>query len=155
MNRFVRFNRRLPMLCFLSVMMFAVTLQPAISEAKKKNTKVREYWIAADEVLWDYAPSFPINRMTDEEFTEDQRVFVEEGIGRTYLESIYREYTPDFAALKPQSDEHLGTLGPIIRAAVVDLIVVHFRNNTQHPATVHPHGVFYSKDSEGAPYAGI
>src|SRR3990172_4921362 len=55
--------------------------------------KVREYWIAADEVLWDYAPSFPINLMTGEEFTADQRVFVEDGIGRIYRKALYRQYT--------------------------------------------------------------
>lgn len=34
-----------------------------------------------------------------------------------------------------------------------DAIIIHFKNNTRFPATVHPHGVFYDKDSEGAPYA--
>jgi len=29
---------------------------------------------------------------------------------------------------------------------------VHFRNNASFPDSVHPHGVFYAKDSEGAPY---
>jgi len=28
-----------------------------------------------------------------------------------------------------------------------------FRNNTSFPASVHPHGVFYEKNAEGAPYA--
>lgn len=46
------------------------------------SAAVREYWIAADEVLWDYAPSFPINPMSGDEFTPEQRVFVEDGIGR-------------------------------------------------------------------------
>lgn len=46
---------------------------------------VREYRIAADEVQWDYAPAFPINPMTGKEFTAEQRVFVEQGIGRRYL----------------------------------------------------------------------
>ena len=45
----------------------------------------REYWIAADEVQWDYAPAFPINPMTGKEFTAEQRVLVEQGIGRRYL----------------------------------------------------------------------
>jgi FtsP/CotA-like multicopper oxidase with cupredoxin domain len=40
----------------------------------------------------------------------------------------------------------------VIRAAVGDQIVVHFRNNTAFPASVHPHGVFYTKANEGAPY---
>jgi FtsP/CotA-like multicopper oxidase with cupredoxin domain len=119
------------------------------------HAAVREYWIAADEVLWDYAPSFPVNLMTGEELTEDQRVFVEDFAGRTYLKALYQEYYPGFAErMSRQSEEqYLGTLGPIIRAEVGDTIVVHFRNNTRFPASVHPHGVFYDKASEGAPYA--
>ncbi len=115
---------------------------------------VREYWLAADEVLWDYAPSFPINLMSGEEFTPEQKVFVEQGVGRHYLKSIYREYTPGFAELKDRGERerHLGILGPIIRAAVGDRIIVHFRNNTRFPASIHPHGVFYTKSDEGTPY---
>ncbi|HWP45523.1 MAG TPA: multicopper oxidase domain-containing protein [Candidatus Limnocylindrales bacterium] len=115
----------------------------------------RHYWIAADEVMWDYAPSFPVNLMTGEEFDQEQRTFVEKGIGRIYLKAVYREYLPGFAALKPRSPEeaHLGILGPIIRAEVGDTVKVHFRNNTRFPLSIHPHGVFYDKNSEGSPYA--
>lgn len=35
-----------------------------------------------------------------------------------------------------------------------DTLRVVFRNNTRFPVTIHPHGVFYAKASEGAPYAG-
>lgn len=116
---------------------------------------VREYWVAADEVIWDYAPSFPINKISGAEFTPDQRVFVEDFIGRKYLKALYREYNPGFSELKPREDseQHLGTLGPILRAEVGDTIVVHFKNNASFPASMHPHGVLYRKDSEGAPYA--
>ncbi len=41
----------------------------------------------------------------------------------------------------------------MFRGAVGDTIVVVFKNATRHPVSVHPHGVFYDKDSEGAPYA--
>ncbi len=34
-----------------------------------------------------------------------------------------------------------------------DTIVVKLRNNVEFPVSLHPHGVFYDKDSEGAPYA--
>jgi len=121
----------------------------------RRGSTQREYWIAADEVMWDYAPPFPINLMSGEEFTDDQKVFVEEGIGRTYLKSVYQEYTPGFGAPKERGEEekaNLGLLGPIIRAEVGDTIVVHFRNNTRFPASIHPHGVFYTKSSEGAIY---
>src|SRR5512145_1084786 len=59
----------------------------------------RHYCIAADEILWDYAPSFPTNLMTGEPFTADQRVFVEGNgdtlIGRIYRKAVYRQYTYD------------------------------------------------------------
>lgn len=40
-----------------------------------------------------------------------------------------------------------------MRAAVGDTIVVHFLNRLPEPVSVHPHGVFYNKSSEGALYA--
>jgi len=115
----------------------------------------REYWIAANEMLWDYAPSYPINKMTGEPFTADQRVFVEDFVGRQYWKALYREYTPGFAQLvqRGPKEEHLGLLGPILRAEVGDEIVIHYRNNASFPTSMHPHGVFYDKSSEGAPYA--
>jgi len=69
--------------------------------------------------------------------------------------ALYREYTDGtFATLNPRPPEweHLGTLGPVVRAEVGDTIIVHFKNSTRFPVSVHPHGVFYEKDSEGAAY---
>ena len=71
-------------------------------------------------------------------------------IGRKAKKALYREYTDDtFSTLKPRPSEweHLGFLGPLVRAEVGDTIRVVFRNNTKFPASVHPHGVFYAKDS--------
>src|SRR5215207_7423425 len=119
--------------------------------------QTRHYYIAADEVAWNYAPS-GINQITGEPFGEDEDVFVARGrdrIGRVYLKALYREYTDAmFTTLKPRPPEweHLGTLVPVIRGEVGDTIVVHFKNNARFPFSVHPHGVFYEKDSEGAPY---
>jgi len=134
-------------ICAVAIILFSLINSIA-------SAATREYWIAADEVTWDYAPSFPENLMSGKEFTDDQKVFVEQGIGRQYLKSLYREYSRGFSKLKVRSprEQHLGILGPIIRAAVGDEIIVHFRNNTRFPASMHPHGVFYSKADEGTPY---
>jgi FtsP/CotA-like multicopper oxidase with cupredoxin domain len=97
--------------------------------------------------------------MTNAPFNAAAKVFIEgngfDRIGRIYRKSVYRKYTPNWVALIPRgaNEKHLGILGPIIRAGVGDTIVVHFKNNTPFPTSVHPHGVFYDKDSEGAPYA--
>lgn len=121
------------------------------------NPQTRTYYIAADEAAWDYAPT-GINQITGEPFTGDALVFVGNGpdrIGRVYKKALYREYTDDtFSTPKtvPSQWQHLGALGPAIRAEVGDTIKVVFKNNAAIPFSVHPHGVFYKKDSEGAPY---
>ena len=119
----------------------------------------RTYFVAADEVEWDYAPSGE-NQISGEPFGEEENVFVQPGpdrIGKVYTKALYREYmNADFNTLKPRpaSQRYLGTLGPVLRGAVGDTIKVVFKNNTTSdiPFTMHPHGVFYDKDSEGAPY---
>jgi FtsP/CotA-like multicopper oxidase with cupredoxin domain len=117
----------------------------------------RTYYIAADEVDWDYAPN-GTNLIDGRPFNDEEKKFMEPGptvIGRRVKKALYRDYTDDrFTALKPRSPEweHLGFLGPLIRAQVGDTIRVVFKNNAKFPATLHPHGVFYKKDSEGAIY---
>ena len=119
--------------------------------------KTRRYFIAADEVSWDYAPS-GINQITGLPFDDRANVFVGSGpdrVGKVYKKSQYREYTDaTFTRLKPRPAkwDHLGLLGPAIEAEVGDTIKVVFKNNTPFPASMHPHGVFYAKSSEGAPY---
>jgi manganese oxidase len=119
--------------------------------------KLHTYYIAADEIEWDYAPG-GLNKMMGMPFEGYPKDFVEQGphrIGKVYRKAIYREYTDGtFTTLKPrpQEWEHAGILGPILRAEVGDTIRVVFKNNATHPASVHAHGVFYNKDSEGASY---
>ncbi len=76
-------------------------------------------------------------------------------IGSVYQKALYREYTDStFTHLKPRPPEwqHLGFVGPILQAEVGDTIRVVFKNNGTHPYSIHPHGVFYEKDSEGSLY---
>ena len=119
--------------------------------------QVRTYFIAADEVEWDYAP-LGFNNITGAPFDDVANVFVQNGpdrIGHKYIKALYREYTTGkFTTLKPRpaSQAHLGMLGPLIRATVGDTIHFVFKNNTTRPLSVHPHGVFYDKSNEGAPY---
>ncbi|HSG82803.1 MAG TPA: multicopper oxidase domain-containing protein, partial [Gemmatimonadota bacterium] len=119
--------------------------------------QVREYFIAADEVVWDYAPS-GMNQITGEAWTPFEASFMVRGrdrIGSAYKKALYREYTDaTFTTLKPRpaDQEYLGFLGPVVRAEVGDTIRITFRNNASFPASLHPHGVFYNKDSEGSPY---
>lgn len=119
--------------------------------------RTRTYYIAADEVEWDYAPG-GINKMMGTKFEGNSKIFTERGphrIGTVYRKALYREYTDTtFTHLKPKAPEwvHTGILGPILRAEVGDTIKIVFKNNATRPYSMHPHGVFYDKDSEGTPY---
>lgn len=130
----------------------AASLPPAASQ---DAPRVRTYYVAADEVLWNYAPSgmdqtrgIPID-------SARPRLRRPGSLGTTFKKAVYREYTDaSFSTLKPRPPEweHLGIMGPLIRGVVGDTIKVVFRNNATKPYSVHPHGVFYNKDSEGTPY---
>jgi manganese oxidase len=118
--------------------------------------RTRTYYIAADPVDWDYAPGG--KNVLGEHFEAAAGTFLNGGddrIGHIDRKSIYREYTDaSFKTLKPRPPEweHLGMLGPPIHAVVGDTVKVVFKNNTPYPASVHVHGLFYDKASEGADY---
>ncbi len=117
----------------------------------------RTYYVAADEVDWEYLPAGK-NVLNDEPApVEVLRVngLEDTVIATVFKKAVYREYTDStFTELAPRPPEwaHLGMLGPVFRGVVDDTIVIVFKNNTSHPVSVHPHGVIYQKDSEGAPY---
>jgi manganese oxidase len=119
--------------------------------------KTRVYYIAADEVEWNYAPSGRDEAM-GMPFDAIALSFTQSGshqIGSVYKKAIYREYTDaTFTTLKPRApeDAYLGLMGPILYAEAGDTIKIVFRNHATHPFGMHPHGVQYEKDSEGADY---
>jgi manganese oxidase len=142
--------------CLLGGLALCVFTLPIYAQDTAAKT-VHTYYVAADEVDWNYTP-LGVDKMMGMEFTGYSKVFTERGphrIGSTYRKALYREYTDEtFTKLKARQSEweHLGMLGPVLRAEVGDTIRVVFKNNATHPFSMHPHGVFYAKDSEGAGY---
>lgn len=130
----------------------------AAGGAAADHGTVRTYYIAADSVMWNYAPDGR-NVITGHPFDTAADVFTQHGpdrIGTSYRKSLYREYTDaTFVHLEPRPAawDHLGFLGPVIHAEVGDRVRIVFRNNLARPASVHMHGLKYDKGSEGAPYA--
>lgn len=136
----------------------AVLAASAAFLRQRSQGHTRVYYVAADTVLWDYAPSGG-NLISGEPWTPPESLLMMPGqwtVGRRMHKAIYREYTDStFTRLKPREAlwEHLGMMGPLLRAVVGDTIRVVFRNNTGLRLSMHPHGVFYEKSSEGAGYA--
>jgi FtsP/CotA-like multicopper oxidase with cupredoxin domain len=140
-------------LCILFLAVFGLAASPPATSGQ-----VRTYYIAADELDWNYFPS-GIDKMMGMPPEGYAKIFTQHGphqIGVVYRKALYREYTDaTFEHLKPrpESERYLGILGPLIHAEVGDTIKIVFRNNGTHPYSMHPHGVLYAKASEGSPYA--
>nr|XP_014987267.1 ceruloplasmin isoform X2 [Macaca mulatta] len=139
-----------------------------VQECNKSSSKgntygkhVRHYYIAAEEIIWNYAPS-GIDIFTKENLTapgSDSAVFFEQGttrIGGSYKKLVYREYTDaSFTNRKERGpeEEHLGILGPVIWAEVGDTIRVTFHNKGAYPLSMEPIGVRFNKNNEGTYYS--
>ncbi|XP_026558869.1 hephaestin isoform X2 [Pseudonaja textilis] len=122
--------------------------------------KLRQYYIAAKEVRWNYGPSGldPSTGKSLHEPNSFSQLFFKQNasqLGGTYWKAKYVEYTDGtFRVEKEQTEEgkHLGILGPVIKAEVGDTIQVTFANKASWPFSIQPHGGFYRKPREGAPY---
>ncbi|RVE63889.1 hypothetical protein OJAV_G00140780 [Oryzias javanicus] len=134
----------------------ALFLGAVLLVAEGRRGVERVYHVGIIEDVWDYAPSRK-NLLTGEPIERDEhaQVFLERGpqrIGSVYKKAMYREYTDaTYTQLAPRPD-WLGFLGPILRAEVDDVIIVHLKNFASRNYSMHPHGVFYEKNSEGALY---
>jgi len=122
----------------------------------------RHYYIAAEDVVWDYAPTGqnlmhchdPAGCPIPDPWTNSH----------TFNKVRYIEYTTAGMTVKKPQPVWLGVLGPIIRAEEGDTAMVHFcnRTTTLDPVSggprmlgMHPHGFRYTKDNEGAHYRGV
>jgi manganese oxidase len=105
----------------------------------------RHYYIAAEEALWDFAP-------TGKDLIHGGDIpFPWQG-NTVWKKTRFVQYTDGtFSAPKAQP-RWLGVLGPMIRAEVGDTVIVHFINRSSRPSGIHPHGLRYTKDNEGAHY---
>src|SRR5271156_1210520 len=154
----LRFSAQTRLLMFF---LMGATTFAAVAHGQNKTTgphgKTRTYYVAADEVNWNYTPAGRDEAM-GMPFDEIEKLYTQPAahrIGSVYKKALYREYTDgSFSTLKVSAPEeqYLGLLGPVLRGEVGDTIKVVFKNKATHPFSMHPHGVLYQKDSEGADY---
>jgi FtsP/CotA-like multicopper oxidase with cupredoxin domain len=105
----------------------------------------REYFIAAEGVVWDYAPA-------GTDVTHHAPLPPEVDGHTKWHKTRFIEYTNAEFHTRTVHPAWLGIMGPIIRAEVGDTIIVHFKNKGDRPYSMHPHGLRYTKDDEGAYY---
>lgn len=107
--------------------------------------KTRQYYIAAESELWDYAPAGR-DEVCGIPFPPPVAANRKGGKLR------YIQYTDATFTTKVIPRPGLGILGPVLRGVVGDFLAITFLNRTSQPLSLHPHGVKYDKDSEGAYY---
>ncbi|KAI9592755.1 Cupredoxin [Syncephalis fuscata] len=137
---------------------FITTDLPPRCVTSPSSCTIRNYYITAEETVWDYAPSNEDRiRGLRLEDSESARILTVNGpgrIGHKYRKALYYGYTDSSFTKRLPRPEWQGNIGPTIRAEVGDIIRVWFWNRASHPYSIHPHGVLYQLDSEGAWYSG-
>ncbi|XP_012589374.1 PREDICTED: hephaestin isoform X2 [Condylura cristata] len=117
---------------------------------------IRVYYLGIQDVQWNYAPkgrNVITNQPLDSDIVASSFLKSDKNrIGSSYKKTIYKEYRDGSYMQEIAKPAWLGFLGPVLWAEVGDVISIHLKNFATRPYTIHPHGVFYEKDSEGSLY---
>jgi FtsP/CotA-like multicopper oxidase with cupredoxin domain len=105
--------------------------------------KTRHYYIAAEPVLWTFAPQ-GVNTSKPLPLPPD---LVEHP---SAAKVRYLQYTDATFATRMLDTPRQGITGPVLRGVTGEYLAVTFLNKSGKPLSMHPHGVRYDKDSEGA-----
>jgi FtsP/CotA-like multicopper oxidase with cupredoxin domain len=120
--------------------------RPHLPEQERPHAgQTRVYYVAAEPVAWNYAP---LNH--DPVF--DQPVPSPWGEQLIYPKLRYIGYTNETFTTRLPQPAWAGILGPTLHAVVGDTMKVRFLNKTDRPLSMHPHGVKYTPENEGAHY---
>ncbi|XP_052027783.1 coagulation factor VIII isoform X6 [Apodemus sylvaticus] len=106
--------------------------------------KTRHYFIAAVERLWDYGMSTSHalrNRDQSGNVPQFKKVVFQEFTDGSFSQPLYRG----------ELNEHLGLLGPYIRAEVEDNIMVTFKNQASRPYSFYSSLISYKEEQREEP----
>uniref|UniRef100_A0AAR2IL05 ferroxidase n=1 Tax=Pygocentrus nattereri TaxID=42514 RepID=A0AAR2IL05_PYGNA len=124
-----------------------------ITIQQSRESQEWTYYIAAEEIIWDYAPNMPDN--VDGDFRSTYLRQSAERIGKKYKKAVFTQYKDESfkeRAENKQRKKEVGILGPVIRAQIRDIITIVFKNKASRPYSIYPHGLTIDKTAEGANY---
>ncbi|XP_067314180.1 coagulation factor VIII [Pseudorasbora parva] len=119
---------------------------------RSTESKFRSYYIAAEEILWDYGINKPAQLIKPREMRRGMRKYFP-----AYKKVVFRAYQDsDFKNLikRGELDEHLGIMGPVLKAEINDVLTVVFKNLASRPYSFHLHGVYDKMQGSFGPGAG-
>jgi manganese oxidase len=135
---------------------YALLRSPTSAWLPVYHAQVRQYYIAADPIVWNYTPSgtneltgVPLGSKTKDLYVEPGPIHPLTYVNGTYpmetfLKCAYQGYTDGtFSTLlaRPSSQAYLGIAGPVIYAAVGDTVRVEFRNSCPFTTSLSAPGV--------------
>lgn len=109
--------------------------------------QIREYWISAEQTVWDYAPG-------GQNLIRPKKDLGVWGTTTRYNKYRYFAYTDGTYTTRVKHPEWMGILGPQLIGEVGDTLKVHFKNMSDRPLSMHPHGMRYDEDNDGADLRG-
>jgi len=122
-----------------------------LAAAPAAGAATREFWIAATPVVWNMAPN-QRDAITGTQLDPAQTVTPT---------TVYRRFSRGWRrplANSPMSGNQDLIPGPLMRAAVGDKLVIHFKNmdfTRMNGHSMHFHGVEYKPSSDGAYVPGV
>uniref|UniRef100_A0A672Z3Z8 Coagulation factor VIII-like n=1 Tax=Sphaeramia orbicularis TaxID=375764 RepID=A0A672Z3Z8_9TELE len=102
-------------------------------DLRSGEIRYRYYYIAAEEVIWDYGIRKPHQLIKPRKFLPQYKKVV----FRAYRDKDFRH-----PVTRGELQEHLGIMGPFIRAEINDLLTVIFKNKASRPFSFHLQGVY-------------
>ena len=127
---------------FLALMGVLLYLCASAAEAA-----TQEYWIAAEKVEWNYAPS-------GQNLIRPAMGLDVWGKALVYEKYRYIQYTDASYTTQVEQPAWMGILGPQLHAVEGDSVRVHFLNRADKPLSIHVHGLQYDEANEGADMKG-
>lgn len=121
---------------------------------------IRRYYLAAEEIEWDYAPSGWDNSL-GVPFNMSPRAYqagytTSSSLGQKWTKAVYKGYTDSSFTTLTEQPSWMGLNGPIMRAEVGDMIEIFFVNKmTSNYGALHSMGLGYNKANEGSVYPTV
>lgn len=108
--------------------------------ADDNYTASAKFYIAAEEVDWDYTP-LGVDGCTGEQFGPEEQVFTAAGnflSGSRYVKAVYREYEDeDFTSAKAVDTNLTGINGPLLHFEAGETVEIVFKNMVSFPCNLH------------------
>lgn len=133
-----------PLTFYKLIILTSLSLSFCITTAESAT---REYWIAAEKVEWNYAPS-------GQNLIRPAMGLDVWGKALVYEKYRYIQYTDDTYTTQVEQPVWMGILGPQLHAVEGDSVKVHFLNRADKPLSIHVHGLQYDEENEGADMKG-